>query len=142
MTLVLLRPFDKFAPSQNPYWFARGTLDGERIDAVWAGRKDGRTTLTLGTYHLWPARANWRDGFDRLDVLDRIALTDTRYGGNWNYRFDGVRHLTEPMAAGTDRDHEQQVRDWLERMLAGLPDSLAADGWVGPFYRTEVEMDR
>lgn len=138
MAIMLLRPADgRFAPSRNPYWFDLDSVDDENtVGAVWVGRKNRRTTITLGTYHLFPARLDWREGFNALEPLDKIARADTRYGGNWKYRFDGVRHLTEPTA---DQDHEQAIRDRLEHWHAGLPASL--DDWSGPFCPTPVTFD-
>lgn len=99
----------KLAPSSNPYAFRLDSAEYETLtrhdgvvidpsqiifDAIWLGRKNGVTTVTIGRYTVWT------HGQDRLsrddDLTTLLSKTDTRYGGSWTAKFDGDVLLMEP----------------------------------------------
>ncbi|KMV17621.1 hypothetical protein ACT17_15170 [Mycolicibacterium conceptionense] len=140
-----LRKIDKFTPSQNPYWFntgdvLAGTSDTTHVRVMWVSRKGGRTVVTQGTYMLFP--------FGHLAVFpDRaagaeaiIGAADTRYGGEWEYRWDGQRFQENPTAPVKAPDELAVIRENLDRILNDLPGALnERAAWIGPFYKTEVD---
>ncbi|OZC55076.1 hypothetical protein CH289_07745 [Rhodococcus sp. RS1C4] len=99
------------------------------MDALWAGRKDGKTIATLGTYHLTKM-----DGVER-SYADMLAVADTRYGGLWKWIWDGERLLCSPdhllTVSETDAMNEQ-----LDAYLRAFPD--VPEGWDGWYYREKV----
>jgi len=140
-----LRKIDKFTPSQNPYWFnAADVLAGTRktthVRVVWASRKSGRTVVTQGTYMLFPRghRSAFPDPAVGAPAI--VEAADTRYGGEWTYRWDGQRFQENPTAPVKSPDELIEIRENLDRILIGLPKSLNDDtAWIGPYYKTEVD---
>ncbi|MGL5816618.1 MAG: hypothetical protein ACRCYR_03575, partial [Phycicoccus sp.] len=86
----------RWAPSQRPYAILRGsawpTGGSWIVRALWAGRKRGVTTVTVGTLNLWNHQT--RDTPDTLDAA--LAAADMRYGGEWHHQWDGETLLVEP----------------------------------------------
>lgn len=80
---------DKFAPSQRPYALHRETFRVDqhgcaRVEAVWAGRKNGVTTTTVGS--LWD--------YGPKTLVEFVDTIDMRYGGTWIAQWDGSALLT------------------------------------------------
>lgn len=117
---------EKFAPSQTPYAIDpdSGTEDGGKVtfEAVWAGRKHGETTVSVGT--LW-------DYDVPSDVEGFLAGIDMRYGGRPRARWDGH-------SLWTDADVDEAERAVLLRRCQELLDALpeVPEGHLGWFYRT------
>lgn len=126
----------RFAASKKPYaidWdsFEVDTKeitrsDGSKIDfstvqvnAVWVGRKDGRTYVSAG--QLWDSEAvssMTRDEF--------MANFDPRYGGRVEARWNGH----DLWAPGASFDEVVEWRNELEPVLDGLPEvPQGYDGW-------------
>ena len=143
--IVLLRKIDKFAPSQKPYWFDAKSLrpfssTSHKVNAMWVGRKNGLTVVTLGTYSLH-THARFRSLDMPYDADALITHADTRYGGDWLYRWDGLRFQENPTAPIRPLTDLIRVRRSLETILIGLPESMSEPGWLGPYYRTSTEQE-
>lgn len=117
-------------PSSRPYAFVKNSqekwLDGFTVDAYWIGRKNGKTTVSTGKYLLSSTTSG--KSFDLLS--DAIAGTDTNYGGNADFRWDGshlwAKHAVQESMRGVVIEALDLV---LKRYESGesLPTSL--DGW-------------
>lgn len=122
---------DRFIPSRRPYALLGGSFrpDGSSfvVDAIWGGRKRGRTTVTVGTLRLWTPRRPGPTTFEEL-----LAVADMRYGGAWHRQWDGSRLLVEPTHPLTPAGYVE-VADKLDNILHGLPH--VPDGWDGWYYR-------
>jgi len=127
-----LQRIDKFAPSQNPYWFDPSAvrIDGtmHRVPVMWFSRRNGRTVVTLGTYSLFSHRKQ-----SASTPHEVIENADTRYGGDWTFRWDGhwlQDNSSAPSFVTTaDRTHAQALLD------ACLNTSSGPRGWLGPYYK-------
>lgn len=141
-----LRKIDKFTPSQNPYWFRIGDVlatDDRRRDVrvMWASRKGGRTVVTQGAYGLFPFGHGASFPVPDAGAEAVIEAADTRYGGEWLYRWDGQRFQENPTAPIATPDELAAIRENLDRILNDLPGALNDDAdWIGPFYKTEVNL--
>lgn len=139
--LVLLRRQDKWAPSQNPYWFRLDKIipDGIffRVPAVWAGRKHGQLVVTSGTYTVFP-HPRLADLADPNRPETLVETADTRYGGEWQSSWDGERLLINPRFQ-VPADDLGTIRDTLDLLLGQLP-NLDPVVWSGPWYRTKVQL--
>lgn len=120
-----LERLDKFAPSQTPYAIdpdsfvvsQRGTAF---VSAIWAGRKNGRTTASYGTL----------SHHGVLTVDDFINGVDMRYGGSYHGRWDGQSLVT---ATAYPEERRAVILRKLTRALEefpAVPEPLA--GW---YYR-------
>lgn len=115
-------------PSSRPYAFVKDSqekwLDGFTVDAYWIGRKNGKTTVSTGKYRL----SSFSESFDLLS--DAIAGTETDFGGNCDFRWDGshlwAKHTVQESMRGIVIEALDLV---LKRYESGesLPTSL--DGW-------------
>ncbi|NIL77645.1 hypothetical protein [Rhodococcus sp. B10] len=121
---------DKFTPSRTPYAFAPATFDGERVDALWASRKHGETVVTLGSYRLFSFTDRDASDFDSL-----LSVADTRYGGNWMFRWDGTTLLHNPEFKSAFGGW-QSVTEKLDAVLRGFPE-VPVD-WDGWYYREKA----
>lgn len=141
MALTKLRKIDKFAASQNPYWFdlssiQHGNLGGANIDAIWFGRKKGLTTVTFGTYSLYFPKSE-----KNAPVSHLIEIADTRYGGSWMYQWDGESFLREPMSPLSTPADLAEVQTRLDNLLADTPDPFPVGStWDGPYYKAKVDL--
>lgn len=118
---------DKFSPSQTPYAFQRNLYEihkpHERTAwayAIWAGRKNGLTTVSIG----------WLHGRAAPTVDEFIDTVDMRYGGSYEGKWDGASLITE-------RAIPENRRQALVRVLTPILDGFPAlpdrfDGW---YYR-------
>ena len=115
---------DKFAPSKRPYAFDRPSFRDGYIKAIWAGRKDSRTTASVGTLHAW-------DGRKTLSSFDEMIETvDMRYGGYSIAKWDGEKLITDQA-----RPFEwcELTRFDLDRILQTFPQ--VPEGFEGWYYR-------
>lgn len=135
----------KLAPSTSPYAFRITGLrftDLKRNDgtwvrpfsailpAMWLGRKDGETTITLGTYTVF---ADGVAKLSREDSLeDLLAKADTRYGGTWHQKLDGESLLMEPAHRLSVGDQTKTI-SFLQGVLDD-PETLPS-GWLGWFKK-------
>jgi hypothetical protein len=79
----------KFAPSKTPYalhpraWYVdnHGFI---RVQAIWAGRKNGRTTASIGEL----------SDLGSTTFEEFVENVDMRYGGEYEGRWDGERLIT------------------------------------------------
>lgn len=129
-------------PSQNPYWFdADDVLAGARhARVVWASRKNGRTVVTTGTYSLFPYGHRAEFPSPAGGARSILEAADTRYGGEWEYRWDGQRFQENPTAPVKAPDELAAIRENLDHILSGLPETINEHAdWIGPFYKTEVD---
>lgn len=139
-----LRRIDKYAPSANPYWFKLDELIETPIDsngyiyrvlpALWLGRKSGRTTITAGFYH--PFSHSNRD-FESLSPREMVEAADVRYGGRWQYQWDGQRFKVEPSLNPASAEAKQKL-GLLQELWGTLPNPLMPEGYDGPWYKTTV----
>lgn len=125
-------PRPTWAPSQRPYAVRPDTQTWDRargwvtVQALWAGRKRGRITVTIGHLKLWSQ-------FETFTTLEEaLARADTRYGGDWLAAWDGSTLLAEPSHPLTPAEHAA-LAAVLADYLRGLPS--VPDGWLGWFYR-------
>lgn len=111
----------RFAPSRTPYAVDPATFrigeetygpSGARrieVDAVWAGRKHGNTTVSVG--HLW-------DTSTATSLNDFLDQWDGRYGGRPRARWDGHTLWTE---ADFSEDERARVISRCRDLLAAFP---------------------
>lgn len=121
-SLVLM---DKFAPSQTPYAFIpksfRNYMDYlSVVTAIWAGRKNGRTTVSYGTL-----TASRVDSFDEF-----VEKIDMRYGGAYEAKWDGETLITG--GAVTTYRHRELV-GMLDGYLKTFPE--VPGQYVGWYYQ-------
>lgn len=120
-----LQRLDKFAPSKTPYAFHPDTFirnpNGlSRVLAVWAGRKNGRTTAATG----------WLVGRKQETYEEFIETVDMRYGGGYEGKWDGVSLVTSQAIAESQR---QTLVSNLMYYSSWFPDPPPNfDGW---YYR-------
>lgn len=134
----------KLAPSSNPYAFRRDSAEYDTLtrndgtildpssvifDAMWLGRKNGVTTVTIGRYTVW---THGQDKLSRDDDLTTLlSKADTRYGGSWAAKYDGAHLLVEPTYQYTPQDQIELIEHL--RGVLDDPGHLPA-GWSG-WYR-------
>ncbi|MBB3752471.1 hypothetical protein FHT44_004983 [Mycolicibacterium sp. BK634] len=118
---------DKFAASQSPYALDPNTFDvSERglssVTAIWAGRKNGRTTASFGTL---VGEHNKHASFEEF-----VAKVDMRYGGTYEGKWDGRTLITESALPELRR---LELINLLDGVLSRFP--LVPEGYEGWFYR-------
>lgn len=120
-----------FAPSQNPYAVDPESWDRQtgHIDAIWAGRKNGVTTITAGTLKIWAPRTD----INALALPEALAQADTRYGGDWELKWDGEELLVNPVVVVKPQEYLQWSYD-LDSFLERFP--AIPDGYSGWWYRS------
>lgn len=110
------------------------TFHGVRIDAVWFRRRSGFTVAVLG--QVWGS-VRGDEVSDTPTVAQALEnLTDGRYGGSWEGRWDGDSYASE-----SPQSPEEQARILaiLQPMLDGYPALPPGyDGWWR--YPTTKEM--
>ena len=135
----------KLAPSSNPYAFRTASAQTESLtrndgsvidlfrvtyDAIWLGRKNGVTTVTIGSYSVY---ADGQEELSRDDDLTALlAKADTRYGGSWAAKYDGETLLVEPTHPLTPQEQMKLIEQ-----LSGVlqdPESLPPQ-WIGWFKK-------
>lgn len=110
-----------YAPSKKPYALNLGSFrvggDGfARLDALWVGRKDRRTYVSLGEL---------RD-YGVASLEEFLATFDPRYGGDCRARWNGINLWAPGLPA---LEYAQTVAQ-LDAALTLLPDVPAGfDGW-------------
>lgn len=120
--LVLM---DKFAPSQTPYAFIPKSFRSELgylsvVTAIWAGRKNGRTTVSYG--ELTNRKV---DSFD--EFTEKI---DMRYGGAYEAKWDGETLITE---SAVTTFHHRELVGMLDGYLKTFPN--VPGEYVGWYYQ-------
>lgn len=120
---------DSAAPSRRPYALNPDTFElrdiGASVEAVWLGRKDGRTRISRGTLRLYPEKRGQRPS----SLSDFLSCADSRYGGKAEVIWDGEHLWTDPVLR-LDPDAQKQAITELDRMLDELPDVPPDyDGW-------------
>lgn len=120
-----LARLDKFAPSKRPYALKRESFRVNihgcaKVEAVWAGRKSGCTTASVG--ELWDYGPKTFDEF--------VATIDMRYGGTSFAKWDGDTLITP--SGVTQKLHSRYV-EMLDAALNGFP--AVPDGYEGWYYR-------
>lgn len=130
-----IEPLTKFAPSKRPYAIdlstftvETGTLtraDGTtitthrpRIQAIWVGRKNGDTTISLGELGT--------GGFGATTLTEFLNDFDRRYGGTCKARWNGH----DLWAPGYTPDAIAETAQRLDAILNALPDlPIGYHGW-------------
>lgn len=98
---------------------------------MWAGRKNGLLTATIGTYRIFDMKA--RLGVSaKLDKLMEVA--DTRYGGDWHAKYvEGSQSLViNPKHPLTLAEHTE-LWETLAQAVSAYPEVPA--GYTGWYYR-------
>ena len=116
---------DKFAPSKRPYALRRESFETTdwgyaSVEAVWPGRKNGRTTASFGHLGTHGPRS-----FDEF-----IEKIDMRYGGTSYAKWDGDTLITP---SGVTQKLHQQYVEMLDAALNNFP--AVPDGYEGWYYR-------
>lgn len=118
------------APSRRPYAIDPATFDGRAVQAIWLGRKNGATTISIGTLRFW-----WQPGMPDEPTLEEcIANCDPRYGGDCRARWDG-KHLWVNPSFPLDPAAQVARAEQLAAALATAPDIPA--GFTGWFHLVE-----
>lgn len=121
---------EKFTPSARPYAFRPS--DDEpfpTMDAIWFGRKRGATIVTLGRYRF----GDYRLGAVLPDTFEAaVAVTDTQYGGEWFWQWNGDSLLQNPKFL-LDPQEAARTAEYLDAVLQAAPAVPA--GFIGWFYR-------
>lgn len=115
------------APSARPYALNPETfrLGGasHTIEALWLGRKDGKTRVSLGTLRLY-ALGNQRP----KTLEDYFDVADPRYGGDPLYIWNGSSLWTDPSVPWSPSYHDKIVSK-LDDVLNWLPE--VPEGYIG-----------
>lgn len=115
---------DKFTPSKRPYALDLGAYTRSHnrlhINAIWAGRKDGRTTASFGSLSAY--------GIETVEEL--IEKIDMRWGGDSFAKWDGDILITP---SGVTQKLHQQYVEMLGAALNNFP--AVPDGYEGWYYR-------
>lgn len=143
--MSLRRVTGRLAPSANPYAFRFDEIEFEDLQrrdgswirphrglvpALWLGRKNGETTVSIGTFSVY---AEGREELSRDDSIDELlAKADTRYGGSWHQKLVGDTLWMNP-------NHMLAVKDQIEitahlRAVLADPENLPS-GWTGWFRK-------
>lgn len=113
---------DKFTPSRRPYALSPVAYTVSHgclyVDAIWAGRKNGRTTASFG--HLWGRYPSIEEFIEKIDM---------RYGGTSFAKWDGETLITP--SGVTETLHAQYV-DMLDAALRAFP--AVPEGYDGWYY--------
>lgn len=144
--MSLRRVTGKPAPSSNPYAFRLGEIEfsdlqrrdgswlkpsGGVVPALWLGRKNGQTTVSLGTLSIFSE--SWSNPLSYDDSPEELlAKADMRYGGSWRQKLVGDTLWMNP-------NHMLSVEDQIEvtaylRSVLDDPESLP-EGWTGWFRK-------
>lgn len=108
---------DRSSARQAEFWWT--------VDALWLGRKNGRTTVMFGTLNLYPER----NGSRPACLEDALAVADGRYGGAWHAKFDGEHLLVNPTFPLTPAEQAKLIAR-LEQALDSFPaPPVEFDGW-------------
>lgn len=115
---------DKFSPSKRPYAFRWETfsINGwglASVEAIWPGRKNGRTTASYG--HLTGRHATPEEFIEQVDM---------RYGGYSIGKWDGENLITDQSRA---MRYCSSLAEQLDIILRGFP--AVPDDYEGWFYR-------
>jgi hypothetical protein len=107
------------APSRRPYGLVRQTFKrrdnlGMTVIAYWLGRRNGRTTVSFGSVHMW-----WQGMPESPTWEECLANIDGRYGGNCRARWDG-----ESLWVAEEVPPQQYAEfvPMLDSVLRNLPD--------------------
>lgn len=141
-----LKRIEKLALSQNPYWFdvnSYGSPTEDRSFAVcrayWFGRKNGRNTVTYGSYAFFPRRTDIKPSDS---IYDQIDAADPLHGPHWTYRWDGVKVLVNSANTWitdleTQLEWEKVFHELLDRIEDPDFDYDIGVGWIGPYYKVK-----
>lgn len=117
------------APSARPYALNPDTFQlggaSHTIEAIWLGRKNGRTRVSLGKLRLFAKAA---DGPRPRTLEDYYDVADSRYGGEPRHIWDGTSLWTDP-SVPWDPNYHRKIVDKLDDVLNWLPE--VPSGYVG-----------
>lgn len=125
------------APSKTPYAILPSTFQpvphgvGKVADAIWMGRKRGKTTVSIGTLRFWWQKGGCPTPDSTLEECKTKA--DSRYGGKCHARWDG-EHLWVDPAHPLTPEQQVIVSKMLDEHLTDFP-SLP-EGYDGWYYLT------
>lgn len=119
------------APSRRPYAIDRDSFRKVEdqayprfeIDAIWLGRKNGATTISMGTLGLW-----WHNRPANPSLDECIAKCDSRYGGDPFAVWNGTHLWVDPRRPMTLRDQGSWAQ-LLDEILSQVP--VVPTGWDG-----------